>query len=80
MFNRCNLVAPIFGLGLNDADCTAIYEENVVDRPDVGRVFAYGDAPPNTEVNLVFVLNMPAGLRQLCVHPVTCNLFRLLVN
>jgi hypothetical protein len=44
VFDSCDLVTPVLGLGLNDADRTAIDEKDVVSRTRVGRVFSNGDA------------------------------------
>ena len=77
--DRRDFVAPFFGLGFDDADGASIDEEHIVGGADVGLVFAHGDTLSGIEVDLVFVLRIPAGRGQLRVDLVAGDLFGVLV-
>ena len=67
LFNRGDVLAPVLGLGLDDADGAFVNEENVVGGANVRPVLADRDARTGIEVDRLFVLNLPAGRLQ---HPV----------
>jgi len=66
---------PRLGLCFYDADSAAIHEEYIVGRANLGRVFADVDALVDIQGDLVFVLNLPPRLGQLCIDLIACNLF-----
>jgi len=65
---------------LRDANGFPIEEEHIVGRATVGGVFADGLAFALGEVDGVLVLNGPTGGAELCVDPITGDLFRVLVG
>ena len=75
IFNRRDLLAPVLGFCLDDADRVLVDEQNVVGGTDIRLVFADGDAEASAEVYLVFRLHLPASLVQQLVDGVARLLF-----
>src|SRR6266404_4936996 len=46
-----DLLAPVFGFSLDHADSSALYEEHVIGRANVGIVFLDGDARAGVEID-----------------------------
>jgi hypothetical protein len=74
-----DLVAPVFGLGFNDADSLLFQEQNVIGRTYVSLVLANRDAGAGVEVQRIPVLNDPPCLDQFRIDLVASDLFGILV-
>ncbi len=79
-FNRGDLLAPVFGFGLDHADGLLVHKQDIVRRTDIGIVFTDGNAGAGIEINLLLGLHLPAGLLQHRIDVVAGFLFRGLVS
>src|ERR1700683_2055831 len=80
LFLSCrDLVAPVFGLRLNNADGAAINEQDVVSGTDVRRVFPHGNPLAGVEVKRILALDMPTNFGQPSVDLVAGDLLWVLV-
>jgi len=67
VFGDGEVFARAVFLGFDDPDRIAVDEQHIVRRAAVGGVFAHHDTERGTEVELLHVLNDPAGVFQLLV-------------
>ena len=72
-------MAELFLLGFDDADRFFVDEQHIVCRPDVGLVFANGDAEAGAEIDFLGRLDDPTRVFELRIDGVAGLLFRVLI-
>lgn len=75
-FNNGQADALFLFFGFDDADGFAVHKEDVIGRSDLGKILPHGHADTGIEVELVPILNLPAGLAKQMINLLPRLLFR----
>ena len=80
LLDRRDLLTPVRGFCLDDADRVLVDEQNVIGGADIRLILTNGNPEACTEVDFLLILNKPASLLQHRINVVACLLFGCLVG
>jgi hypothetical protein len=73
-------MAPVFRLGLNNANGSFIDKKGIINRSNIGLIFANGNTETRAEIDFLGRLHHPARFPKQGINFVTGNLLRVLIQ